>query len=125
LGYKLPYEQRRAILAVLATGIEINDFTGFFLRKEEWMNPTQVFDNLKKHFELQVGRDKITSFLDECAEHEKKYVERKRKKGEEYPTKKKDFVEPKAQREYKITESGKGLLGFMNDPNFEFVSKRF
>ncbi len=112
-------------MAVLANGIEIYDFQGFFSKKEEWMNPNQVYDKLKKHFDLQVGRDKITSFLDECTIHEKKYVQRKSKSDEENPTKKKDFVEPKAQREYKITESGKNVLAFMNNPDFDFVSKRF
>jgi len=125
LGYKLPYEQRRAILAVLANGIEKYDIRQTVVKKEEWMNPRQVYDNLKKHFDIDLGRDKITSFLDECAVHEKEYVKRKSKKDEDKPTKKKDFVEPKAQREFRITESGKNLLAIMNSPDFEFVSKRF
>ena len=121
----LPYQSRREVFSVLVDGIIRNDMKGFFLRKEDWMNPGQIHNEVLKNFRHNIDRDRITIFLDECAEHEEKFVERKFKKDQESPAKKKDFVEPKAQREYKITENGIGLLAFMNNPKFKFVSKRF
>ena len=88
------------------------------------MNPTQIQDEVNEHFHMKPGRDKITSVLDECYEHEKKYVDRRSKKDEENIAKKRDFVEPKAQREYCITDNGKKFLEFMNSAEFEFASKR-
>ena len=117
--------QKRAILVVLARGRDILDVKGNFSRKEEWMNPKNIHDDMIKHFEIDLGRDKITKWLDSLATHEKKFVERKSKKDEVNPAKKKDFIESKAQREFKINPSGVELLKKMNDPDMGLISDRF
>ncbi len=122
---KTPSETNKMILGILFDGIDINDLHGNFSKKEEWMNPKRIQGEIKNKFGTSVGRDVITGFLDGCYNHEEKYVDRKSKKDEKNPSKKNEFVEPKAQNEYKILENGKKLLEYLNDPRQDFVTKRY
>lgn len=97
---------------------DLQDFEGNFLRKREWLNPTQIQNEIKKIGFGAVGRDEITLFLNQCNEHEKKYVDRRK------PSRKDPDSETKAQNEYKILDSGKELLEIMKSDVVGFINKR-
>ena len=113
----LPYVKKRAILDYLKSGY-ITDMKGNFLRNVEWFNPNQIQSGLKKMGLGSVGRDEITIFLNECFENEEKYVDKRE------PSKKDPDSELKAQSEFKLLDSGRKLLNFMNSPTVDFINKR-
>jgi len=114
---KQPWEKKRAIFQILDSK-EITDQRGYFLRKVDWLNPNQIHEQLKSIGMGNISRDEITKFLNDCCENEKRYVERRK------PQRNDPDSETKAQNEYKITNSGKGLLNDMNQPIIDFINKR-
>lgn len=114
---KVPAEKKRFIFLVL-NYTDILDIKKNFLRKKEWLNPTQIHNELKRIGFGNVGRDEITVFLNQCYEHEKKYVDKRK------PSRKDPDSELKAQNEYKLLDSGKELLVIMNSSVVNFINKR-
>ena len=115
---KYPWVKNRAILHILDS-TDIKDLKGNFSRKRKWFNPNQIQRELKNIRMGTVGRDEITSFLNECSEHDEHYVERRK------PQRKDLDSETKAQNEYKITETGREFLKSLNNPNFDFINKKY
>ena len=115
---KHPWVKNRAILHILDS-TDIIDFKGEFVRKREWFNPNQIQKELKKIGMGTVARDEITSFLNQCSEVDEHYVIRRK------PEKKDPDSETKAQNEYKITENGQVFLKSLNNPNFDFINKKY
>lgn len=113
-----PWEKNKAILRILES-TDIKDFKGNFARKKEWFNPNQIQKELKNIGMGTVGRDEITSFLNECCEVDGHFVERRK------PQRKDPDSETKAQNEYKITETGQKFLESLNDPKFDFINKKY
>ncbi len=114
---KLPSDKKQFIFLVLNSK-DILDIKGNFLRKKEWLNPNEIHNELKRIGFGNVGRDEITVFLNQCYEHEKKYVDRRK------PSRKDPDSELKAQNEYKLLDSGKELLEIMNSEIVDFINKR-
>ena len=113
----LPSDKKRFIFLVL-NSTDLHDNKGNFLRKKEWLNPTQIQNELKRIGFGTVGRDEITSFLNQCNEHEKKFVDRRK------PSRKDPDSETKAQNEYRLLDSGKELLEIMKSDVVDFINKR-
>jgi len=113
----VPYEVRRDIFQVLDKA-EIRSF-GYTSKKIEWLNPNQIQIRLIDIGRGNIDRNKIRNYLDECYEHDEKYVDRRK------PSKKEKDSERKAQNEFKLLDTGKELLKFMLDPKMEFINKRF
>jgi len=115
--YSLPYEVKRAIFFILDTA-ELKTLETLS-RPLEWLNPHQIHERLKGMRMGNIDRTKITNYLNECYEHEERYVDRRK------PQKNEIGSETKAQNEYKLMGSGHELLEFMNDPRTDYINKRF
>jgi len=113
----LPADKKRFIFHVL-NSTDIIGFKGEFSRKREWFNPNQIQNELKRIGFGTVDRGEITLFLNECYEHEKKFVDKRK------PSRKDPDSETKAQNEYMLLDSGKELLDIMNSSVVDFINKR-
>ena len=113
---KSPADKKKLILGYLDSA-EVTDMKGNFARKIEWLNPRRINEGIENMGMGTMGRDFITKFLDDCAELG--LVKKRKPTGQDLDS------EPKAQREYKILDSGRELLTKLKKPDITFINKRY
>ena len=80
---------------------------GSVTKKQEWFWVKLIHNRLKAKLDYNLDRTNIRDILETCCNNDDKTVERRTA-----------IIEPIAKFEYRLTDSGKGYLKQMKDPNY-------